>query len=235
MLSGTSIAITGATGLIGSGLATHFARPGMRLCLSGRDTDRLAALGDRCRAAGADVSTLHLDLCDQQSIAVFASAAGDIDVLINNAADVTSKPFLETDGAEISSLVATNVTGMLLLTRLLTPSMVAQGRGTIVNCSSLAGYKCNTTQTVYSITKSAVNAASEALRAELEPRGIKVVHLALSSVSEAGGDGAVSLGPLCARIETAIERGERDVFLSPVTRVLMRLYAAVPLLKRMRP
>lgn len=229
-----TIAITGASGLIGRALAVHFAGPGVRLVLGGRDRERLEAVRVLCADRGAAAEAHRLDLRKPVDIEAFAHAADAPDVLINNAADVTSKPFLETTAEEIASLIETNVTGPLQLCRLLAPGMVERGGGAIVNCSSLAGYKCNPAQTVYSISKGAVNSLSEALRAELGPRGMTVVHLALSSVTEDGAGGTLRAADVAGRVERAIERGEAEVFFSPATRLLMRLYGAAPWLKRLR-
>ena len=108
--------------------------------------------------------------------------------------------------------------------------MAARGRGTIVNISSLAGYKPNPTQTVYSIAKGALNATSEALRAELGPRGVHIVNVALRS----GGTGPMK-GPaetVAQRIERAIANREPEIFFYRSSKWLMRLYAAFPFLTR---
>ena len=108
--------------------------------------------------------------------------------------------------------------------------MAARGRGAIVNISSLAGYKPNPTQTVYSIAKGALNAISEALRAELGPRGVHIVNVALMSVGT--GPMKVPVETVAQRIERAIANREPKIFFYRRSKWLMRLYAAFPSLTR---
>lgn len=225
-----TILLTGATGLVGRALAAHFFSRGYRCVLTARDGDRLDATA---RALGIE----HFFVCDLSSTPSIQSLAGSLAqagivprILINNAADVTSKPLMESNPEEIDSIIRVNVVAGLQLVRLLAPGMFGAGSGVVVNISSLAGYKPNPAQTVYSVSKSAVNAMSEALRAELRPRGIHVINVALMGVGE--GQGRIPAGYVARRIERAINRREADVFFYRRTRWLMRLYGAFPRLMR---
>lgn len=149
--------------------------------------------------------------------------------LINNAADVTSKPFSDTTPDEIDSLIRANVTGPLQLTRLLLPQLQTT-RGAVVNVSSLAGYKANPTQTVYSVSKGAVNAMTEALNAELRRGGVHFVNIALASVGT--GPGQVTESEVARRIAQAMDDGAHEVYFSALTKWLMRTYSFFPALKR---
>lgn len=224
------ILITGATGLVGSGLAQYFASRGWRVVLTARDQVRLNALSASLHNAPAYAADLA-DAASLERLVAKMDADGVLpDVLVNNAADVTSKPLLDTSMDEIERIVRTNVTGTLHLCRLLAPGMIARGGGAIVNISSLAGYKPNPAQTAYSITKGALNVLSEALRAELGPRGVHVVNVALMGVGE--GPGRIPVETVARRIERALARREPDVFFYRRTKWLMRLYAAFPRLAR---
>jgi NAD(P)-dependent dehydrogenase (short-subunit alcohol dehydrogenase family) len=139
---------------------------------------------------------------------------------------VTSKPFLETPLDEIAAQVQVNVAGALQLTRLLAPGMVARGRGSVVNISSLAGYKPNTAQTVYSITKSAVNAMSLILRRELAPHGVHVMNVATPQIGVEPG--LLDPARFVAAVAQGIESGTDELFLHRRSKWLMRLYAAFP-------
>ncbi len=225
-----TILITGATGTVGSGLAPYFASRGHQVILTARDCTRLDELSASLNTAPAYTA----DLSDTDSLKYLVTQlhtdGHTIDILINNAADVTSKPFLETSLAEIDCIVRTNITGTLQLSRLIGADMAARGRGTIVNISSLAGYKPNPTQTVYSIAKGALNATSEALRAELGPRGVHIVNVALMSVGT--GPMKVPVETVAQRIERAIANREPEIFFYRSSKWLMRLYAAFPFLAR---
>jgi len=237
-LSQKTVLITGASGNIGRHLAAYFASRDAFVVLTGRDEDRLQQAAAEMPADR--VMRVAADLSEAASIRALVDALHvrdrQVDILINNAADVTSKAFLESSFEEIDAQIRTNVVGALQLTRLLVPGMVEHGGGAIVNVSSLAGYKANPSQTVYSISKTAVNGMSEALRAELGGKGIAVINVALSSVALSGPvqGGQVPVAAIGPRLEQAIEQGETEIFFSARTKWLMRLYAAFPGLKRLR-
>jgi short-subunit dehydrogenase len=234
-----TVVITGASQGIGRRLAEHFAPKCKRAIILARNGTAIASLANNLQNLGAHCDGVELDLRDPAAIAEFAARdiCRSVDIVIHNAADTTSKPFAETSLEEIDSLMRTNVIGPLQLTRLLLPGMRERGRGAIVHLSSLAGFKPNPAQTVYSASKGGVNAMSDALRRELEPLGIRVVNLALPSVALDGAPapGAIPVERVAAMIERAAA-GSRsgDFFFSPVSRWLMRSYRAFPFLSELR-
>jgi short-subunit dehydrogenase len=236
----STVLITGAGGAIGRHLVAHYAQRGATVVLTGRDKGRLEASAAKAASNGGAVHIWPADLCDEAAlnglVEFIAGESGQVDLLIHNAADVTSKSFADSSTDEIASLIRTNVTGPLQLTRLALP-LIEKGAGkTVVFVSSLAGYKANPQQTVYSISKAAVNGASDALRTELSAKGIHCLTLALSSINT-GGDarpGQVPVAQALQRLDKAIDGKEDEVFLSALSKYLMRLYAAFPVLKRAR-
>lgn len=239
-LPGKTMLITGASQGIGRYCAKYFAQRGVEVVLTARREHVLREVGDEIVASGGRCSAFPLDLADARSIARLADTLCNqgkaIDILFNNAADLTSKPLLESSFDEIESLIRTNVTGILQLCRAVVPFMTAKRSGAIINMSSLAGYKCNPAQTAYSVSKRTVNGISDALRAELTPFGIAVMNVAVPSVRvdapQHGGQIPVSV--FAERLAAAIERDETELFFSPVTKWLMRLYAFYPVLGRLR-
>jgi NAD(P)-dependent dehydrogenase (short-subunit alcohol dehydrogenase family) len=99
---------------------------------------------------------------------------GRCDVLVNNAGVPGGGPFLELSVEQIERVVRTNYLGVLYGTRAFLPMMLAAGRGHVVNVASLAGRFAVPGASVYSSTKHAVVAFSEALHFELAPRGVLV-------------------------------------------------------------
>ncbi len=233
-MTGKTILLTGAAGFVGQGLARCLAERGARLLLTSRREEQLDALASEIRAKGGCCECFVADLCSSESLSKLSEWATQgertVDILINNAADTTSKRFLDTTLEEIEGSIRTNLIGTLQLTRMIAPAMAERGSGAIVNISSLAGYKSNPAQTVYSIAKGGINAMSEALFSELKHRGILVVNVALMGVGE--GPMRISVETLAQRLERALDRGEPEVFFYRSTKWLMRLYGLMPALKR---
>ncbi|PCJ56028.1 MAG: hypothetical protein COA73_12970 [Candidatus Hydrogenedentota bacterium] len=232
----TTIVITGASQGIGRALSIYFGAKGARIIALARNEDNLRETQRLTQEAGGQCDVIPLDLRELSSIesAVQKFDTDAVHILINNAADVTSKPLLDTSPEEIDQLIQTNVTGVLQLTKLIVPLMLNQPGATIVNMSSLAGYKPNPTQTVYSITKTAVNGMSEALRSELSSQGIQVTNVALSSIDLGDGmnPGGVPFDVVARKIEAAVLKGHDEVYLSLVSKWLMRLYKFLPALAK---
>lgn len=235
-----TILITGASQGIGRRLALHFGRRHARVLGLARNPAGLRAMAAEVQAAGGTCSYWTADLTRVEELRAAVKDMNDhgerVHVLINNAADVTSKPLRETSLDEIHHLIAANVIGPLQLVRLVLPLMPPEGPCAIVNISSLAGYKPNPAQTVYSVSKGAVNAMSDALRAELRGTHVRVINVALSSVALDGPPrpDRVPVERVALAIERAIERGPNEVFLSPLTKWLMRAYRAFPPLMNWR-
>jgi short-subunit dehydrogenase len=234
------VVITGASQGIGEYLAIYFAQKGATVILLARNEEGLQNTLRQVEEAGGTGHYCVADLSDTQSLTKAVNHIGEkfkrIDVLINNAADVTSKPFLETDLDEIEALVKTNVTGVLQLTRLLYPMLKNSKEPSIVNISSLAGYKANPMQTVYSITKTATNGISDALRWELEPEGFHVMNVGLSSVGtkDEHKPGQVSVARYAHLLESALFNRQDELFLTPANKWLMRLYKLFPALAKLK-
>ncbi len=239
-IAGKTMLITGASQGIGRFLALYFAKRGARLVLAARNGANLQQTALLVQEAGAACFYQPCDLRVPHTLERLAEAirteVGGVDVLINNAADVTSKPLLESSLDEIDGQIRTNVIGSLQLTRLVVPMMLERGGGMVVNISSLAGCKPNPAQTVYSISKAAVNGMSEALRIELKGTGIHVMNVALSSIAvdKLATAGQAPVEQFARRLERAIANDATELFLSPFTKWLMRLYKFYPPLMHFR-
>lgn len=235
-----NIVITGASQGIGEFLAIYFAQRGATVILLARNEEGLKRTMAQVEDAGGKGFYCVADLSDVTTLTKAAENIGNqfkrLDILINNAADVTSKPFMESDLAEMDRQVQTNVTGVLQLTRLLHPLLAKSKEPSIVNISSLAGYKANPMQTVYSVTKTATNGISDALRCELEPQGFHVMNVGLSSVGtkDEHKRGQVSVARFAQLLESALFNRQDELFLSPANKWLMRLYKFFPALAKLR-
>jgi len=176
-LEGAVVVVTGASSGIGEATAAAFARGGASLVLAARRIDRLEALADRIERAGGTALAVRCDVTDAAQVASLAGvvdeAFGGADVLVNNAG-VPSGPFADLDVEGIDRVVRVNLLGVLYGTHAFLPGMRARGRGHLVNVASLAGRFATPGGEVYSATKHAVVAFSEALHATTSRSGVLV-------------------------------------------------------------
>jgi len=177
----STVLITGASTGFGRLAAVTFARRGDSVFASMRDPAKGADLAAEAGSGAGPVTAIPLDVTSQASVdaavARVLSDAGRIDILVNNAGLGIHGPVEECDDDEIERIFATNVFGLIRVTRAVAPHMRAQRGGTIVNVSSLAGKVVGPFSGVYSASKHAVEALGDALHYELHPFGVRVVTI----------------------------------------------------------
>lgn len=165
--------ITGASRGFGILIAEQALRSGDAVIATARNpqdiTDRL---GEQ-----PNLLVLRLDVTREeeahQAVAEGIKRFGRIDVLINNAGFGVLGAVEETSASETERLFATNVFGLLNVTRAVLPHMRAQRSGRVINISSIGGYQAYMGWGVYGSTKFAVEGITEALHQELAPLGIQ--------------------------------------------------------------
>ena len=172
------VLITGSSTGFGKLAALEFARRGDTVFASMRTTSKGDALVAAAAAEKLTVQVVELDVTKQAlvdaAIGDVMAQAGRIDVLVNNAGLGIHGPIEECDDDEIQSVFETNVHGLIRVTRAVAPVMRAQGSGTIVNISSIAGKVSSPFGGIYSASKHAVEALSDSLYFELESSSGKV-------------------------------------------------------------
>jgi NADP-dependent 3-hydroxy acid dehydrogenase YdfG len=172
--------ITGATSGIGEAAAKKFASEGWDVIITGRRVDRLLALEKTIRETyGTDVLTQCYDVRSlpqvQENVAALTGKWKSIDVLLNNAGLAAGRgPIQEGLYDDWEQMIDTNVKGLLYVTREITPMMISNGKGHIINIASLAGHEAYGGGNVYCGTKHAVRAISRSMRIDLVQHGIKV-------------------------------------------------------------
>jgi len=172
--AGHHILITGASSGIGAALARHYAAPGARLALGGRDATRLAEVARACRDRGAAVAEETIDVTDRQATRRWVEDADDraaLDLVIANAGIGESGRERE-DAAR--RVFAVNLDGVLNTCWPAIDRMSARGAGQLAIMSSLAGYRGIADAPSYSASKAAVKVLGEAWRGALAPLGIRV-------------------------------------------------------------
>ena len=177
------ILITGATSGIGEGCARKFASQGSNLILNGRNKVKLKTLKSELESEfGIEVLELPFDVRDRQAaadaIALLKGKWDAIDVLVNNAGLVigVDKEF-DVQPDEWDVMIDTNMKGLLMMTRLVTPGMIKRGAGHIINIGSIAGEAAYPGGSVYCATKAAVKALTDGLRIDLVDTPLRVTNI----------------------------------------------------------
>ncbi len=174
-----TILVTGATAGFGAAFARRFVADGHRVIATGRRVERLAALAEEL---GERLLPMALDVTDKAAVAGFVDSLPEgwrqIEVLVNNAGLALGLcPAWEADLADWDTMVATNVTGLIHVTRAILPGMVARNDGIILNIGSVAGVYPYPGGHVYGGSKAFVQQFSLNLRADLVGRNIRVTDI----------------------------------------------------------
>jgi NADP-dependent 3-hydroxy acid dehydrogenase YdfG len=172
--------ITGASAGFGAAMARTFVQGGHKVLISGRREDRLQALAAEL---GAAARPIVLDVTDKASIkSALDSLPAEwrqIDVLVNNAGLALGvTPAHESSLEDWDTMIATNVSGLVAMTRAILPDMVKRGSGTIINLGSVAGATPYPGGNVYGATKAFVEQFTLNLRADLVGTGVRATNLA---------------------------------------------------------
>jgi serine 3-dehydrogenase len=171
------ILITGATSGFGEASARKFVAGGWRAIGTGRRADRLKRLQEEL---GDAFLPLEIDMRDQaavEGLAQLDAPWGAIDLLLNNAGLAPpTTPLPETEWERLETVIDTNVTGLVILTRALLPKLIER-KGQIINLSSVAATYPYKGGAVYAGTKAFVRQFSLDLRCDLEGTGVRVTSV----------------------------------------------------------
>lgn len=173
------VVITGASSGFGQAAALGFAKLGHPLFLGARRLDRLREVASACEKAGSPKAVAHaLDVRSKASIEKFCAAAGTPEILFNNAGLAAGRdPLAQMTDEDLTAMVETNVVGLVRVSRLLLPKMIAAKKGHVINLGSYAARGVYEGGAVYAATKHAVRIISETLRLELSGTNIRVTEM----------------------------------------------------------
>jgi len=176
------VVVTGAASGIGRATAVVFAREGAKLILA--DVDRVGLQRTTQlveEAGGTALLSETVDVSDRKAMAGFAERAeemsGGVDVLVNNAGIGAGGLFVDTELATWDKVFGVNVMGVVHGCHFFAPSMVARGRGHIVNVASVLGLVGVPRASAYVASKFAVVGLSRALMCELAQKGVTVTAI----------------------------------------------------------
>lgn len=199
-LKGKRALVTGAGKGIGREIAAVLTECGAQVVALSRTQADLDSLKSEIGC-----ETIHADLTSANDARRAAEAAGEIDLLVNNAGISILQPFLETTIDAFDDVMAVNVRAVLVISQVIARGMIARGRGgAIVNLSSTASSVALRDHTAYCASKGALDQLTRMMALELGPHQIRVNSInptvTLTPMGEmAWGDPAKS-GPMLARI-----------------------------------
>ena len=217
------VLLTGASGGIGHAIARALAARGASLILTGRRADTLASLADEVSG-----QPLACDLSEPDQVRRLVEQAGDVEILVANAAHPASGLLTELDQERIDHMLEVNLRAPIALARALAPAMTRRGRGHLVFISSLAGKVASPSSSIYSATKFGLRGFALGLREDLRSSGVGVSVVMPGFIRESGmfaqaeverprGVGTRTPEQVADAVVQAIERNRAEVDVAPLT------------------
>lgn len=232
-LSGKTVLLTGATGGLGRAIAEALAGRGASLILSSRkggELEKLAAeLPGEHRVAVSD-------LAEPGAALALLDLAGDIDVLVANAALPASGTLDSFSQSEVERALRVNFESPVLMAHALAPRMEERGSGHIVMIGSLSGVAPTARQSLYNGTKFGLRGFTLALREDLRGTGVGASIVEPGFVREAGmfadsgakapaGLGTTTPQKVSAAVVDAIEKNRGEITVAPFHQVRLSKFA----------
>jgi short-subunit dehydrogenase len=220
-IQGTAL-VTGASGGIGQAIARALAARGAEVVLSGRRADVLEPLAQELRGRA-----LAIDLAERDAVGRLVEQAGEVDLLIANAALPGTGMLDDFSVTEVDRALDVNLRAPIVLAKLIGAQMARRGHGHIVFISSLSGKAASPRGSLYSATKFGLRGFALALRQDLRPAGVGVSTIFPGFIRDAGmwvnagarlpkGVGTRSPQDVAAGVVRAIERNRAEVDVAPL-------------------
>ena len=179
MLKGKNAIITGASRGIGREIALTLAENGANIVINYRNyNNEIEALVKDIEAKGVKIVTVKCDVSNFEEVENLISEAkeklGSIDILVNNAGLTKDGLLMRMKQEDFESVLDVNLKGVFNTTKLITPIMMKQRAGKIINISSVVGLVGNAGQCNYAASKAGVIGFSKSIARELAPRGVNI-------------------------------------------------------------
>jgi short-subunit dehydrogenase len=222
-ISGSTVLLTGATGGLGHAIARALRSRGAQLIISGRRSDVLEPL-----AAELGARSLVVDLSVPAEVDRLAQEAGEVDILVANAALPAAGTLDSFSIEEIDRALDINLRAPIVLAHALSPGMVRRGKGHLLFMSSLAGKAATPATGLYNATKYGLRGFSSALRADLRASGVGVSCVFPGFIRDAGmfaeagvklptGVGTRTPEDVAGAVVGAIEHNRGEVDVAPLS------------------
>lgn len=182
IMNGKVAVITGGGAGIGAAVAHALSAGGASVMLAGRRVARLQNVAREIQTRGGRAAFEACDVADagqcRRLVDSSLHAYGHIDILVNNAGVVAhGKLMADYTEAEWDTVMSTNVRSAFLLAKAVLPGMVAQGGGYIVNISSVSGIRYYGGESIYGISKHALNAMTNFIVEEYGSQGVRAIAI----------------------------------------------------------
>lgn len=246
-LSGSVVAITGASAGIGLAAARAFSREGSLVAVAARRKDRLESLVKEIEAEGRKALAVEADVSVEADVHRFVDetvrAFGRLDVMINNAGFGIRGKVEETPAADFERLMKTNFLGTVYGCQAALRYMRPRNQGVILNVSSIVGHRSLPGGSAYGASKAAQISLTESLRVELRGTGIYAISVhpiatstefSAVALKESGGRKGSPVGPVqtAEQVADAMVRAVRhpraEIHPYPMARALVALNAMFP-------
>jgi NAD(P)-dependent dehydrogenase (short-subunit alcohol dehydrogenase family) len=180
-VKGSVVVVTGASSGIGRATALACASAGAAVVLAARRPEALAEVARECEAAGGEALAVPTDVTDADAVQALARRAverfGRIDVWVNAAAVTAFAPFQEIPLEDFRRIIDVDVMGYVHGARAALPHLRDQGKGVLINVSSIVAAVPQPYTHAYSMSKAAIRVLSASLRQELRLDGAKRVKV----------------------------------------------------------
>lgn len=177
-LTNKTALITGAGSGIGAAIAELFAKAGATVIVTDRVESSGLEVQQRISKSGLKAQFSQLDIADEAQCKTVAtkvlSEQGQLDILVNNAGIGHVGTLATTEISDLDRVCAVNVRGTFLITKALLPSMLARGRGSIVNIASIAGVLGVRDRLAYTVSKHAIVGLTRAMALDHAREGIRI-------------------------------------------------------------
>ena len=176
---GQVVVVTGGAAGIGRAIAERFAFEGAYVLVADLNAGGAREVAEKIRAEGNSAASIGCDVGVAEQVDAMITFAeinlGPVDVLVNNAGDVTiQKHFLTTDEGWWDHMLTTNLKSHFLCSRRVAPSMAKRGAGSIINMSSGGATRAHRGMVAYDASKGGIEAFTRSLALELAPYGVRV-------------------------------------------------------------
>jgi len=173
--------ITGSTSGIGAAFAKRFAIQGYDLLVTGRRREKLQSLADELsKSFNINIEVIIAELSDNsilESLANKLREIKDLEILVNNAGFAKKNRFHLEDFAVHEKMLKVHCLATMKLTHAVLPNMISNGKGIIINVSSLSAFTPFPTNSIYAATKSFIKLFTESIHLELSGTGVKAQAL----------------------------------------------------------